>query len=319
MGTGPYYLEERAGDLRLLRRTDWWCNANLSTTAQMISLVEASGNAEIRDAFEFGNVSLVCADPGSDLYVDFRSDYELWSCETGIFLYLACHEASPVFSNQTLRQALTHAIDRNALVEAYYRGFATATTLPTSPNSPNYHRGLASRYDYDEEAFQAALDEAQMQGKTVTILVNKADSRRVRVARDIAKMLSNYGLRATTSELSGKDYTNALNWGNYDLYLGQTMLSPNMDLSAFYSSRGALNYGGMADAAILAVCQEALANAGNFYTLHQMVMEDAMLCPILFRSYAIYTARGVFPELHPARDNVFCYDLGKTLEDILIA
>ncbi len=319
LGTGPYYLEERAGDLRLLRRDDWWCNANLLVTAPVIPLEEGAGNAQVRDAFEYGDVSLVCADPGSDLYVDFRSDYELWSCENGIFLYLACNEKSTVFSNQTIRQALTHAIDRAGLVEAYYRGFAMATTLPISPNSPNYNKRLADRYGYDADVFRAAVEEAQMQGYSVTILVNKADSRRVRVARDIADMLSALGLKAATSELSGKDYTNALNWGSYDLYLGQTTLSPNMDLTAFYSTKGALSFGGLADAAILTVCQEALANAGNFYTLHQMVMEDAMLCPILFRSYAIYTDRGLFSELNPARDHVFCYDLGKSLEDILIA
>ena len=142
---------------------------------------------------------------------------------------------------------------------------------------------------------------------------------RTRAARAIAEMLNACGLKATTSELSGDAYTKALTKGNYDLHLGQTTLSANMDLSAFYSGTGALNFSGLSDAAILMVCQEALANSGNYYTLHQMVMDDAMLCPILFRSYAIYTERGLFDELNPSKDNLFFYHLGKTLEDILIA
>jgi hypothetical protein len=39
-----------------------------------------------------------------------------------------------------------------------------------------------------------------------------------------------------------------------------------------------------------------------------------MLCPILFRSYAIYVQRGLLDDLTPARDNIFYYDLGLTLE-----
>ena len=318
LGTGPYYLDQRAGDLRMVRREDWWCSANLVVTAPVISLVEGKSNAQIRDQFEYGNVTLVCADPGSDLYVDFRGDYELWSWENGMFLYLACNEKSPVFSNRDLRKALTFAIDREWLVDEYYRSFAVAATLPAVPGSPYYNKGLASRYHYDPEAFQAALEKAQLEEVTVTILVNKADSRRTRVARAIAQALTDFGLPATTSELSGDAYTKALTKGNYDLHLGQTTLSANMDLTAFYSGTGALSFGGLSDGAILMVCQEALANSGNYYTLHQMVMDDAMLCPILFRSYAIYTERGLFDELNPAKDNIFFYDLGKTMEGILM-
>lgn len=329
IGSGPYYLEPRVTGLQLTRRRDWWCDATLCVTASYIPLVEGISSAQIRDEYEFGNVDLVCTDPGSDTYVDFRSDYELWSCESGIFLYLACNEKSAVFSDPALRQALTHAIDRDALVENYYHGFATPATLPASPQWPYYSKSLAAKYDYDPDIFRQVVAQALPQPEpdengeipdpvTVTILVNKADNRRVRVARAIAQMLTDCGLAATTSELSGNAYTNALKRSDYDLHLGQTVLSPNMDLSAFFSKNGSLNYGGMANASIAVMCQSALENSGNYATLHKMVMEDGVLCPILFRSYAIYTTRGVFAELTPIRDQLFYYSLGKTLEDIYI-
>ena len=75
---------------------------------------------------------------------------------------------------------------------------------------------------------------------------------------------------------------------------------------------------GLSDAGLYALCQEALANGGNYYTLHQKTMQSGMLCPILFRSYAIYGQRGLFSDLNPARDNVFWYSLGKTMEDCRI-
>ena len=304
-GTGPYYKTQGLSGHRLTRRTDWWCRANMAVTASVIPLVESDTPVSLRDDFEFGAIGLVCADPGTDSYVDFRCDYELWGCENGIFLYLACNEKSKVLSDPALRAALTYAIDRESLVTRFYGDFASAASLPASPQSPHYSEKLAKQYAYDPDKYQQLVTEANGSGKEVTLLVNSADSRRIRVAHRIAEMLSVSGLRVTVKALRDNSYTNALAKGNYDLHLGQTKLSPNMDLTPFFAPNGSLNYGSLSDAGIYSLCQEALANAGNYYTLHQKVMQSGMLIPILFRSYAIYTQRGLFTELTPAKDFLF--------------
>ncbi len=316
-GTGPYVWEESLSGPRLLRRGNWWCRAELAATAGSIVLMEVDGPTTLRDDFEFGNIGLVCTDPGLDTYVDYRCDYELWESENGIFLYLACNnKKGKVFSNGKLRAALTHAIDRSLLVTEHYRGFAKSATLPASPSSPWYDMALAEHYGYDPALFRTAVEEAGLTNTTVTLLVNKEDSRRVRAARAVAEMLTQAGLVVKLSILGGDSYTNALKKGNYDLHLGQTRLSANMDLSAFFDPKGALNFGGLGDAELFALCQEALANEGNYYTLYQQVMEDGMLVPILFRSYAVYGQRGLLDGLMPAREQIFFYTLGKDPEEI---
>ena len=65
--------------------------------------------------------------------------------------------------------------------------------------------------------------------------------------------------------------------------------------------------------------QEALANSGNYYNLHEEIMEEGYLIPLLFRSYAIYATRGVLTTLAPARDHIFFYSTGRTLADADIA
>jgi peptide/nickel transport system substrate-binding protein len=263
-------------------------------------------------------VGLVCADPGSADYADYRSDHELWDCESGIFLYLACNMSSPLFSKPELRASLTYSIDRDALVQEFYRNFAHSATLPVSPNSPYYSTSLAADYAYNKDKAAEAVKQAGISGQTLRLLVNKADTLRLRVARKIGSMLSDAGFTVEMLEMSGKNYTNALNAREYDLYLGQTKLSPNMDLSAFFSPKGALRTGGLADAAIYAMCMETLANKGNYLTLHKMVMDDGRLCPILFRSYSVLAARGLLPGLTPSRDNIFYYSLGKTMDGIFV-
>ena len=316
IGTGPYALEHGVSGRFLRLRLDWWCKAKLPVTAERISLVAVTSAKNIRDQFELGNAGVVCTNPASDSYVDFRSDHELWDCESGIFLYLGCRAKSSVFSNEAVRQALTHAIDRNALVHEYYRTFAQAATLPMSPNSPYYNEAVAENYGFHAQIFLDALQAEELTGKTIVLLVNQADGRRVKVAQAIAAMLEECTLEVTVRALSGEEYTKALKNGNYDLHLGQTMLPPNMDLSAFFDTQGTLNYGGMSDAGIYALCQDALANSGNYTALHQAVMEDAMLCPVAFLSYAVYVQPDLVEAFAPARDCIFYYDLGKRAEDI---
>lgn len=322
LGTGPYLLENSVGGSRLRRQAAWWCikEADLVITAPYIPLVKAESPSQIRDQFEFDDVGLVCADPGSDHYADYRCDYEIWDCETGLFLYLVTSSRSAVFSNPAVRRALTHAIDRDLLVEEYYRGFARSATLPASPLSPYYDNTLASRYTYDMEKFQTALTEAQMQGASVTMLLNSDDSLRLRVGRKIAQMLRDCGLTVNVSEMDSNTFLEHVKWGTYDLYLAQTKLSPNMDLSPFFRPGGNLSYGGLsANTTAYALSLKALENRGNFYNLHEVVMEDGQLCPILVRSYAIYATRGLVTDLSPARDNLFFYTLGKTLADVTVS
>ena len=319
-GTGPYVLDT-AGEKALLRRNDqWWCSAELTVDVPAISLNEATSASQIRDDFEFSGLNIVCADPGSDRYADYRCDYELWDCENNIFVYLACNLESKVFQIPEIRAALSTAVDRSSLAADHYRGFARSANLPASPQSPYYSQVLASKYEYDGgTAMKAAIEAVKLLPETeVTLLVNSDDSLRMRVARDVAEDLRSCGLNVVMKELGGQYYRNAVQYRDFDLHVGQTRLSANMDLSAFFYSTGALSYGRLDNVEMYTLCLEALANYGNYYSLHQSVMNDGRLCPLVFCSYAVYATRGLVTDLTPARDNIFYYSLGKTMENAQI-
>lgn len=319
VGSGPYKLDEAFTGLRLRRVNSWWCKkeVTLPMTATLIPLREAGTAPEIRDAFEFSDVGLVRADPGTSTYADYRCDYELWDCENGAFVYLICNTERDFFANDGIRRALTHVIDRELIVEKYYNGFAHSAYLPASPLSPYYSETLAEQYTYDKEAFRQAISDVNMTGYNLEFLVNDKDTLRLRVARTIAKMLEECGIHVTMVECSGSEYSYHLGKLHFDLYLGQSVLSPNMDLSPFFSTSGRLRHGGLADPAIYALCQESLANSGNYYNLHKMVMENSRLCPVLFSVYSVHATRGLLTGLTPSRDNVFFHTRGLTMKDAL--
>ena len=310
MGSGPYVLSGTEGNYALVRSHNWWCKSNdLQVTAQRIPLKEVHTVVEVRDSFEFDDVGVVCTDPGSDRYTEYRCDYELWDCETGIFLYLGFNMSSPLFQHVAIRQALVRGIDRHKLADQFYRGFATPAELPVSPKSNYYSETLAQNYAYDEAQFLSQMAANGVQGRSIRLLVNSDDSLRVSVAQEIANSLNACGLIVTVDAYGGETYKNLLASGAFDLYLAQTKLSPNMDLTSFFSVNGSLSYGIVSNINVYNLSLQALENEGNVYNLCQAVMDEALICPILFRSYAVYAARGLLTDLAPARDNVFFYTI----------
>ena len=310
-GTGPYVLVDTGSGKSLRRQPAWWCSAELPINAREITLCHGTEQKELWDLYKFSGLSMVY----TDSYVDFRGDYELWESETGEFLYLSCNLHSGIFKNKEIRRTLTYAIDREQLVQDYFQGFARSANLPASAAFPYYSDKLADKYAYNPSIFAQAVADAQLEDNTVKLLVNGKDLLRRRVALALKSMLEAGGLAVTITELTDEKYDEALRWEEFDLFLGQTKLSPNMDLSAFFKEEGKLSVGGISSLAIQAMNQNALADPGNYQSLHQMVMDDGRLCPLVFRSYAVYGRRGVFNNLSPSRDNLFYYSLGKTLEE----
>ena len=320
LGTGPYILEESLSGTHLRKNMSWWCkNVTLAATAESIVLIEGVDASHIRDNFEFYDVGLVCANPCSGTYADYRCDYELWDCDTGIMLYLGFninYSQEGFFEEQEIRAAMTYAIDRNAINEQYYNGYGKVATLPAEPGTPYYSDSLAARYAYDSMRFIQVLSQTDLPPKPLVLIVNSDDSVRLAVANYIAAELTDYGMPVEVQSYPTSAYRSVFISGHYDMYLGQVKLSANMDLSEFFRTYGELARNGTAHQALLGRCTDALANSGNYSNLHQAVMESGRICPILFHSYAIYATRGLVTDLYPSRDNVFFYSIGKTAAGI---
>ena len=128
----------------------------------------------------------------------------------------------------------------------------------------------------------------------------------VRLESLVAQQLEQCGLKISITQRTGEKYAADLKYGRFDLYLGEIRLSPNFDLTPFFASDGAVGaYGGMASGTLYQQNLAALENSGNYYELYKALMDDGRLCPLLFRTYAVYATRGVAANLLPGLDNVF--------------
>ena len=322
LGSGPYVFQDHASGAVLQRVENWWCgNTKIPATDKTINLVAVTSVADVRDQFQFGDVSVVCANPMSDSFAEYRCDYELWEIESGYMMYIGCNILySPHFDDGTLRTFLTYGIDRERYAQDFYKGMAEPITLPASPTSAYYNKALADQFSYDSLKFISRLSSYRIPTNdkgvqdTLVILVNSNDSARVRIARQLAKDLTAMGLPAATLEASNfKDVYYAQTW---DIYLGMTRMSSTFDLTEFFRPYGEMGKGGMSHETLYNMTKNALENSGNYYNLYQKLAEDGRIIPVMFGYYTVYAQRGLLPDLNPARDNVFYYSLGKTMSGI---
>ena len=327
LGTGPYIFSENVGGTYLIKNFEWWANQEIAATADSINLVEVTDQAQVRDEFQFGDVGLAIANPMSDSYAEYRCDYELWDVDSGMFLYLGVNVTySDYFKDDgSLRHALTYAIDRQGIVDRFYRGLAYPATLAVSPGSPYYIDSLASRYEYDPMKFidsiagwaPPAKKKDEQGERKLILLVNSDDSARLKTARHIADTLTELGIPCGTMEYgatTNPTYEVVLRANNWDLYLGQTKLSPNYDLTEFFRGWGELSWGAIDNKDVYGYVQDSLENSGSYYNLLKDVADRNYIIPVLFGYYTVYAERGLFDNLSPARDNVFYYSLGKTMD-----
>lgn len=317
-GTGPFH---KTGAAQLEPSQYWW-GEEVPLGVRRVELTVCNTTADIRDQFEYGNVNLVCTDPNSSASAAYHSDSELWSCPTTVMQYIGFNQNTDIFKSAAIRSCVTYAIDREKLVMDELGGFALPATLPASPLAPCYNAGLADDYAYDPAAFRDILDEAQVLDYTDdgirdlyvdgypesvggTMIVNAVSTQRVLTANKIAEGLNKLGFEITVKALDEDEFRYALRNGQYDLYYGEIRLAPNFDLSSFFGVYGSASYGGMSDSLTMTLCGNMLENSGNAYDLHKQVMEKGYLCPVLFKTYAVYTTRGAAENLQPGPDQVF--------------
>lgn len=319
IGTGPYRLISERYTNTLGRNGYWWrdpYDAALSVIS--IRLVPTNSPTDVRDDFEYGITGVVCTDPNSSAYVDYHCDYELWNCSTTMMDYIGFNVSSGLFCLTDLRVALTNIIDRNAIVTEIYHGYGEAAILPVSPLSNFYDAKLAEPYDYHPDKFKQAVTSQKARGSSAVFLVCNSDPCRVATADFIAEEAEKYGIELVVDSVNENVFKNRLYAGDFDLYFGEVKLSPTFDLSPFFNG-GALCYGSIYSGNLTTMCQEALENSGNYYNLHSSIMAYGMLCPVLFKSYAIYATRGTITNMYPAVDNVFHTSNGRTLSDAILA
>lgn len=307
IGSGPYVIAGQA----LVRNKQWNGVAAPAIDLDTIYLSSCKNSGDLRDDFEFGSTDLIYCDPNAPASVGYRCDYEVWEAPTTILHYIGFNLYSGYFANDSLRRAVTYALDREDIASKIYGGFALPSVLPCSPYSDLNDPKLAEDYSFSPAKYTAGLKDSgvlvseEYEFHSGIFLVCSDDPTRVKAAEYIAEVLNETGLRLTVSAVDHNTYMKELDEGDFDLYYGETRMTANFDLTEFFSRYGNLMYGSIRDSELVELCYSAMGNTGKYVELSARVMEQAPICPVVFKSYAIYVTRGKLTNVTPSVDNAF--------------
>ena len=240
VGTGPYVLAEDGQSLAL--RAGWW-QADKALPVQSILLHTVSKSDELLYAFDGGEVSLVDVDRMATNATGYGGNYQTWDYPTTDFLYLGFNTQKGVFRSADARRAAWLAVDRDTVATTIYANHAISTLLPVHPASGLYQPGEAP-LTYDPEGLAAQVEGLRLTGSQLVFLVNSENVAKTSAAQLIAYQLEAAGFSVELKQLPFEEFVAALDWGEFDLYLGETALTAGFDLAPLLGSAGALNYGG---------------------------------------------------------------------------
>ena len=309
VGTGPYQVKTKDNKAqKLTQNTSWWQGSSLPVDE--IGLYAAEDSDMLIFGFGSGAVSMVATDLTGTGSLTYTGEYNVVDYPTTSFIYVGCNTHSGSCQSKSFRQVLNYAFDRDTLAVKMLSGHAEVAALPVSPRSKLYDEKLAEQYAWSEEKAKTALQDASYYGRTLKLIVNSESTFKTAFAAELAKELKAVGISVEVEELAWRDFSEALEEGDFDLYLGEVKLTANFDLTELISEEGNLNYGGYSDSDLeelltkfLTAPAEKRAEAAS--KLYQAIAEEAPIIPLCFKNNSVLTHWSSEAVITPTQQNLF--------------
>ncbi len=201
IGTGPFTFEEWVqGDrIELARNPDYWGDAPAleAATFKFISDPTAAFAAMMAQ-----DIDAFAGFPAPENLPQFEADprCQVLVGSTEGETILAMNNKLPPFDNVTVRQAVSHAIDRQAIIDGAMFGLGTPIGTHFAPHNPDYV-DLTARSNYDPEKSKTLLAEAGLPDGFTTTLKLPPPSYARRGGEIIASQLRAVGIQTEITNL----------------------------------------------------------------------------------------------------------------------
>lgn len=159
VGSGPFVLATHAPGIQITFETnkDYWGTVAEYDELNLISFADASTEVT---ALLAGQIDVAAnVDPTLVSQIESADGYGVFSYGTSGALSWAMNTEQEPFDDPVVRQALRLAVDRDALVQQVYNGYATIGNDIWSPYDPLYSDSLPQRA-YDPEGAREMLEDA---------------------------------------------------------------------------------------------------------------------------------------------------------------
>ncbi len=228
-GTGAFMLQSRQPDLEtvLVPFEGWWGEVEHNVTEAIFTPIQNSATAVA--ALLAGDIDLIDPVPVQDAarVNDADGVYVLDGIEARVIMLGFAHDHETllngnenIFADVRVRQAVSHAVNVPAILQAIMGGVSEEASQLVSPAMRGYSEALSARPAYDQDLARSLIAEAGAEGAEFTLSCpNDRYLNDEAVCQAIVAMLAQVGLTATLDAMPVSNYWPELREDNFDMYL----------------------------------------------------------------------------------------------------
>lgn len=160
IGTGPFKLEDyTSGQSVKLSRFDNFYEGEPNLDAVTFEVLPDT-NTQIAQALSNELDTFVLEDKASLDRLEDAEHIELVTADITKYYWLVVNLEDSKFSDVKVRQAIMHAIDREAIIDSVLEGYATVANAAITPDQEQYYNPDVKTYDFDPDKAIDLLKEA---------------------------------------------------------------------------------------------------------------------------------------------------------------
>ncbi|MEK5523206.1 ABC transporter substrate-binding protein [Heyndrickxia sp. FSL W8-0423] len=160
VGTGPFKFKEwkRNDTITVVKNENYWKKGLPKLDTVILKVIK--DNSARLNALIKGDVDLIDGMNPSDIEkVKSDKNLQIFERPSMNLGYLGFNVTKKPFDNVKVRQALSHAVNKEALIKNFYEGTAEPAKNPMPPSVSGYNDDIVD-YDYDLDKAKKLLEEA---------------------------------------------------------------------------------------------------------------------------------------------------------------
>ncbi|UCH26576.1 MAG: ABC transporter substrate-binding protein [Trueperaceae bacterium] len=298
IGTGPFRFVEyiEGSEVRLERFEDYYLDGVPYLDSAVFRII---GDPNTRfAALQAGDIDLIGVALSPEQFLQVQSDPNLKGSEgtATTEITLAMNNSRGPLANKLVRQAITHAIDKEAIVNGAMFGLGTVIGTHMSP-AESYYIDLSNTYPYDPERARALLAEAgYSDGFTINFELPEPYNIERRSGQVIAQQLSEVGIDVELSVVEwGTWIQRIFLGGDYDMtIIGH---SEPRDINIYANPNYYYKYDNPVIGELLnqaESAQSAQVQLANYQQIAKIIAEDAVNVWVFSPPYLVASQNDVY-------------------------
>ncbi|MBK3495816.1 ABC transporter substrate-binding protein [Viridibacillus sp. YIM B01967] len=223
VGTGPFKFVswKRNDSVTIEKFANYWQDG-LPKLDKIVFKTYPENSARL-NALIKGEIDLADGiNPSDATSIEDNADLQLFKRPSMNVGYLGLTVTRPPFDNVKVRQAVNYAIDKQAIIDAFFEGQAEVAKNPMPPVISGYNEDVKG-YDYDPAKAKALLKEAGYDGKEIELWAMPVPRPYMpdgqKVAEAIQKNLADVGMKAKIVSYEWATYLEKAEKGEADAFL----------------------------------------------------------------------------------------------------